>query len=813
MHKIVVPEALKAIAGERNFFIYQMPMKIPVALGKVDRARNTDEVAVSTLWEVVEKLDYLNRKPEVLERINGRRAEWASKEGLEPRLIDGFCVGYVPREDSAGVVVDLDKCVVDGVEGVVFDDLGLWEAVEAYRDAGGYWEVSPSGTGLRVVLPRVEMADELRSDRREAGGVAFQAAQEKAKGFTLTLSGDGAWQRGDEGDRLVDEVVRVRDEAMLQRRTERVLRADSVEAGDMALEWAHVSLEDLEGMLAVIPNEGPQKSERGWFVGMTKAIREVFEPRGLGEAAWDAWDAWVGSREDGGYDYEWNRRVWDEPLSGRSGEMSLAGLIGEARETGWRGSWELKSEDEGDKREKGFDLELEGEGRGESEEVDWNDPEQRFALIGGEYFDRWLNCWSNAVLAYRVTRDWDMKWVGPKGVKPVGSKASDRQSWLNQRIPMWDATDFWPGKGETYVRRDGKRILNTYLPLPPLVGGEGGDAKLWREQIEMSYGEDCEMLYDWMAWVMQNPGKKVGFALALYSEHEGAGKDFLLYPLMKYLGGYAGTSQLHQLGDEKNAGLLLRKLVLTVQEGSEGRFHDKVNMAERLKPLIAAPPDTLTVREMRKDFYEVQNVLNMVFLLNHKDALYIDPQSRRYYPIVTDFGGQWGEDKAAKAEWWKPRWDWLKEGDGEGWKEVAQWLLDRRVESIHERMEAPVGRWTKDIIQGGLPEGAGVEWLEDYLTGRDWVSLRQIRLDGFGVDGVPDGQKLVRVLKTLGFRKVEMGSDRGRLPVRVGPLVEQHVIMSRGNVTLDKDMCVEALQAEDVSKRDLLQRATHLKAV
>ena len=801
MSKIVVPEALKSISDERNFFIYQMPMKIPVALGKVDRARNTDEVAVSTLWEVVEKLDYLDRKPEVLERINGRRAEWASNEGIEPRLIDGFCVGYVPREESGGVVVDLDKCVTGSGGEVVFDDLGLWEAVEQYRESGGYWEVSPSGTGLRVVLPRGGMEDELRSDRREAGGVAFQAAQEKAKGFTLTLSGDGAWQRGAEGDRLVSEVVRVRDAAMLQRRTERVLRNGTVEEGDMALEWAHVSLEDLEGILAAIPNEGPQKSERGWFVGMTKAIRETFEPRGLGEAAWDAWDAWVGSREDGGYDYEWNRRVWDEPLSGRSGEMSLAGLIGEARDAGWRGSWEI---DTGGV----FDLELdgdagrvEGSGRGEVSTPDWSNPLERFYLVTGDFFDLKTQKFVSADAMDRMTSNYSMTWDNGKRVEP-----SARKRYMAKNVRHVDAVDFWPGMDRTFIGREGD-TLNTYTPLPPIVGGPG-ECDVWLDRVRDVFGErEAEIIFDWMAFVLQNPGKKIGWALVLLSEHEGAGKDFTLSPLVKALGKYVSTTPMNYIAEDKNAGVIFNKMFLLVEEGAVGKFNDKMDISEKLKNWIGGDPDTIPIRAMRKDLFEVQNVLNIALVGNHLDALHMESNSRRYYPIITEYGAELSLEEKRKR--WSAEWSWMK--DREGWKACARWLMERELEGrVSAGMPAPTSPYMTRVLRAGMPPGA--DWVEEYVEGRSWVSTRQIAEAAAGVEQiggvrVPTGKLLVRVLEGFGFRKL----SHERLAVKVRGVTQKHMVLTTREV--DRQIIIEALTSDDVDKIDKSQKRGHLASV
>lgn len=797
MSKILIPDALKAIADERNFFLYQMPMKAPVAVGSISRPKNTDKAAVSTLWEVVEKLEYLERKPEVLEKVNAERAEWVKQADKAPKEIEGFKVGYVPREESAGVVVDLDKCV--GEEGVVLlDDLELQAAFDAYRESGGYWEVSPSGTGVRVVLPRVAFEDELRSDRREAGQVAFQAAQEQAKGFTLTLTGDGAWQRGEVGDRLVSEVVRVRDAGLTERNTERMAKRGGLEDGDLALEWAHVSLEDLEAMLAAVPNVG---KDRDWFIGMTKAIRETFEPRGLGEAAWDLWDAWTATREDGNgpYIYEENRRLWDEPIT-RPGEKSIGGLVMEAHEAGWRGSWESDlGEDEDDD---GFVMDgVEGDGDEDAEEIklDWSNPLDRLAIIGGDFFDRKMNVWVSERAALRLSRKYKM--MDLKGnLIPLG-KPDGRIGWLNENLRSWDRMDFWPGQKETYRDRSGSRVLNTYRELEPLSGGPEG-AEVWVDQVRKGFGEDADLLFDWMAFVLQNPGKKAGFAPVLISEHEGAGKDFALLPMKNYLDRYAGNVGLNQIDDEKNGGILKEKMLLIIEESAQSRFQDKANVAEKLKSLIAAPPDTLSVRMMRKDHFEVRNVLNVVLLVNQMDALYMEMGTRRYYPIVTEFGRDW--DRDAKNEWWKPRWEWMRSG---GWKAVARWLLDRDVVRVSESMNAPESRWMRDVVRAGMPPGA--DWVEDFVNGRGWVSTRQIRDAGVMADGtrVPVGKVLTRVLEGLGYK--QLGSDR--ISVRDGDKVYKHAIFVLDTNTASKEEIYEVLASGDDETIDKAQKRSHIR--
>ena len=338
--KILIPQALEAIADERNFFIYQIidegpdkkAGKRPARFAAPFKGCNTDEAAVHTLREVVERIEVYNNSPAKIAAHNKNRKDYAEDKGTAYKPILRYAAGYVPREDSAGVVIDLDD-VLDPATGDVIDfDVMGW--LDGFL---GYQEVSTSGNGLRVVMPR-EFGDELLSDRREANGCAFQAKQEQAKGFALTLSGKGRWVRD---DGFVRGVVDRRDAGLKERRIEGKINTDDLT--DIALDFLEYSLDDLESMLAAYPNEG---IERGEWVGLCKAIREAFEPRGIGEEAFDIFDAWTATSKDHGYDSAHNRDRWDEPLdTAVKKRTTLATILKVARENGWHSAAEAETFD------------------------------------------------------------------------------------------------------------------------------------------------------------------------------------------------------------------------------------------------------------------------------------------------------------------------------------------------------------------------------------------------------------------------------------------------------------------------------------
>ena len=332
--KILIPQALEAIADEPNFFIYQIidegpdkkVGKRPARFAAPFKGCNTDEAAVHTLREVAERVAAYNASPDKIAKHNANRKEYADAKGGRYMPILRYAVGYVPREDSAGVVIDLDDVIGEGGEVTDFDVMGWLDGFE------GYQEVSTSGTGLRVVMPR-EFGDELLSDRREANGCAFQAKQEQAKGFALTLTGSGSWVRD---DTFVQGICARRDEGLKSRRVEKNVNPEDLT--DIALDFLEYTLDDLESMLAAYPNEG---IERGEWVGLCKAVREAFEPRGLGEEAFDIFDAWTAQSKDHGYDPTHNRDRWDEPLDGSAKtRTTLATVLKGARGNGWKSAAE-----------------------------------------------------------------------------------------------------------------------------------------------------------------------------------------------------------------------------------------------------------------------------------------------------------------------------------------------------------------------------------------------------------------------------------------------------------------------------------------
>ncbi len=336
MNMISTPSLLEqfgAAADEKNYFLYMIldqgmgkkPGKVPARSDQPWKNSRTDWAAKDTLHQSVLRRDKHSR-PKQVAQFNEWRKAWCEKEGRVFYPILRFEVGFVPRAGSALVVFDLDDCR-DPLTGDITDG----EIAAILGGFTGYVERSTSGTGLRVLMPR-EKGDERHSDRGEWGGVGFMAKAEQHKGMALTLcplSPLFEWERGF----VFDPLIARRDGARREVKS-KTHHGDTSGLDEVALEFAHISIDDLEQMFARITND--DRFDRDKWIGIGKAVREAFEPRGLGEEAWEVFDTWTASRKGGDYDPVHNRDRWDEPLDGKAKKRTtLATVIKLAQEGGW----------------------------------------------------------------------------------------------------------------------------------------------------------------------------------------------------------------------------------------------------------------------------------------------------------------------------------------------------------------------------------------------------------------------------------------------------------------------------------------------
>ena len=239
------------------------------------------------------------------------------------------------------------------------------------------------------------------------------------------------------------------------------------------------------------------------------------------------------------------------------------------------------------------------------------------------------------------------------------------------RVQKVDRLDYAPKYPRVFVE-EGITYANTWVEdinnfaVP-------GDVSIWRDHIEMlGWGEYTKHIEQWMAFTMRHPDVKINHMM-IFGGGEGVGKDFILYPLAKAMGhNYTVIS-----GEELLTGFndyALSTKYLHINEAELGDRREAIAVSNKLKPLAAAPPDTLRVNQKGIKPIKVRNILNATMTTNSQEPIKINGVSRRFLALWSDLKIRDHND-TMKPEWleyWNIRWPWMK---GEGWKHIANYLM------------------------------------------------------------------------------------------------------------------------------------------
>jgi hypothetical protein len=761
-------QAFDQAKEERNWFLYAVcspkngskKRKYPCGMGSPVWPRATTKVANKTYEEVASYLQAFHaRRDELLE-------SWRDRVDLET-----FQIGYLPREGSSLVLVDLDD-VLDPVSGELLD--GWWsEWLEMYE---GYAERSMSGTGLRLVMPRDE-GDELLSGASERAGGCFLAADHN-KGMALT--GDvwrGQGEVGERADWLVMELVSHRDAGRDGRRD----GAPAVgEIGDVLLEGREVlDKEQLIDLIRETPNG--DDVELSIWIGMVKAVKEytlaLEEATGedIEEDVLGALEEWTLRWKDGEtYDPDRLMGVWREPV-GADGRTTLATWFWR-RDAGEEPSGDVSGEYVSEEEEE------------PSGEVSWKRPpvemasledfRERIVMINGHFYDRYTRSYIQGVdhLGNLIAR---VPFPKPKGVKT--HNASTRHAAARMEASRFAAEVFIPQRGMVIedkelvgghlVKREGSRLFNRWEP-PRWTSSDGREPRTWMDHIVRLFGDlEAELIWDWLALKLR--GEKIGIAMVLGGT-PGAGKDLLLEPVVNGLAPFSsGSVGVTQLGGDFSGDVIENKTLIVAQESSKavGGAREQMKREAMMRNLIAiGKPVMLNMKGRRQK--EVPNVCDYVFTMNEIDGLYIGSEDRRYMVHYTN---------AEPVDWWAYQKGHKKDGGDEA---VLDWLWKRKVQ-MRPGQIAPETQSKKRVQLESLRDGLEelVQEVEKMVTGATWVRLDWVLDELWGLHGGSYEKwsaDLSAIMRSLGWitshhwkgGRVRVGRDRVRIWVRQGADVE-----------------------------------------
>jgi len=248
--------------------------------------------------------------------------------------------------------------------------------------------------------------------------------------------------------------------------------------------------------------------------------------------------------------------------------------------------------------------------------------------------------------------------------------------------------------GETVlVARDGDIYGNRWRDARPV--GVAGDVTPWLDHCRALVPDARELAHilDVMAFKVQHPEVKVNHAI-LHGGDQGSGKDTMWAP---FIWAVCGPHQ-------KNRGLLdndtmssqfgyaLESEILILNELKEPDAKERRALANKLKPIIAAPPEMLSVNRKGLHPYQMANRMFVLAFSNDSVPISLDSQDRRWF-CVWSHAPRMTPEAAAKL------WAWYTSG---GFAAVAAWMGSRDVSAFNPGATPMMTEFKMNLVEQGM---------------------------------------------------------------------------------------------------------------
>ena len=223
--------------------------------------------------------------------------------------------------------------------------------------------------------------------------------------------------------------------------------------------------------------------------------------------------------------------------------------------------------------------------------------------------------------------------------------------------------------------------------------GVPGDVTPWLDHCAALVPDPAqrEHIFNVMAYKLQNPSVKINHAI-LMGGAPGCGKDTLFAP---FIWAVCGPGlQNYALVDaeriESQWGYHYESEIFVLNELKEPEARERRALANKLKPVIAAPPDVLSVNRKGLAPYDAANRLLVLAFTNDYNPISIESDDRRWMCV-------WSH--APKMTDGRAIWNWYKSG---GYEACAAWLWACDVSAFNPAAPAPVTEWKQSMAENSL---------------------------------------------------------------------------------------------------------------
>ena len=243
------------------------------------------------------------------------------------------------------------------------------------------------------------------------------------------------------------------------------------------------------------------------------------------------------------------------------------------------------------------------------------------------------------------------------------------------------------------ILREGETYVNRWRNCRPAV--TPGNVQRWLDHCAHLIPDSREMEHclSVMAFRVQHPDIKINHAV-LHGGIQGSGKDTMWSPMIYGVGGASAQNRGLMDNDSVSSqwGYQLESEILVINELREPEAAQRRAFANKLKPIIAAPPDYLPIN--RKGLHPYM-MLNRIFVLafsNDYSPISLDTQDRRWFCTWSAAPRMADEDSASM-------WDWFNKG---GMSACAAYLHSRDVSKFNPKATPPETEYKQNLIETGM---------------------------------------------------------------------------------------------------------------
>ena len=260
------------------------------------------------------------------------------------------------------------------------------------------------------------------------------------------------------------------------------------------------------------------------------------------------------------------------------------------------------------------------------------------------------------------------------------------------------------------VERDSDLFGNRWRDARPDVSGvEVGDISMWLNHAKALIPEPDELnhVLNVMAFKVQHPEIKVNHAV-LHAGDQGAGKDTFWAPFIWAICGPHLKNRGIMDNQSMNSqwGYQLESEILLINELKEPDAAARRQLANQLKPIIAAPPEMLSINRKGLHPYSMANRLFVLAFSNDPVPISLDSQDRRWFCV-------WSSAPRMNADKAKAIWDWYRAG---GFAQVGRFLRDRDVSKFNPAAAPAMTEFKYNLIEHGM--SMAESFLVDMLRNR-----------------------------------------------------------------------------------------------